>query len=78
MEQLDDEQHLAISFQRIAKVAVVLARNLIMFLLHSSQEYFENLVNKIKLFANEIYDPKYNRRETSIARIHRFLLEGGT
>jgi hypothetical protein len=76
-EQLDDEQNLAISFQRIAKVAVVLARDFIMFLLHSSQEYFKILVNKIKLFANEIFDPNYNQRETSLARIHRLLLEGG-
>jgi len=78
MEQLNDEQHLAASFQRVAKVAVVLARDFILFLLHSSQENFENLVNKIKLFANEIFDPNYKKRETSLARIHRLLLEGET
>ena len=59
MEQLDEERHLAVSFQRVAKVAVVLARDFIVFLLHSSQENFDNLVDKIKLFANEIYDPNY-------------------
>jgi hypothetical protein len=37
MEQLDEEQHLAISFQRVAKVAVVLARDFIVFLLHSAK-----------------------------------------
>ncbi len=78
MEELDEEQQLAISFQRVAKVAVVLARDFIMFLLHSSREYFDNLVNKIKLFANEIFDPNYKKRETSLARIHRLLLEGKT
>jgi hypothetical protein len=31
-----------------------------------------------KLFANEIFDPNYKNRETSLARIHRLLLEGGT
>jgi hypothetical protein len=75
IEQLDDEQQLAISFQRVAKAAVVLARDFIMFLLNSSQEYFDNLVHKIKLFANEIFDPNYKKRETSLARIHRLLLE---
>ena len=78
MEELDDEQQLATSFQRVAKVAVVLARDFIMFLLHSSREYFNNLVDKIKLFANEIFDPNYKKRETSLARIHRLLLEGET
>lgn len=78
MEQLDEEQHLAISFQRVAKVAVVLARDFIVFLLHSAKENFKNLVDKIKLFANEIFDPNYKNRETSLARIHRLLLEGGT
>ena len=78
MEQLDEEQNLAVSFQRVAKVAVILARDFTMFLLHSSQEHFENLVNKIKLFANEIFDPNYKKRETSLARIHRLLLEGET
>lgn len=78
MEQLDEERHSAISFQRVAKVAVVLARDFIVFLLHSSQENYRNLVNKIKLFANEIYDPNYKKRETSLARIHRLLLEGET
>ncbi len=78
MEPLDEEQHLAISFQRVAKVAVVLASDFITFLLHASQENYRSLVNKIKLFANEIYDPNYKKRETSLARIHRLLVEGET
>ena len=78
MEELDEEQQLAMSFQRVAKIAVVLARDFIMFLLHSSREYFDNLVDKIKLFANDIFDPNYKKRETSLARIHRLLLEGET
>jgi IS4 transposase len=36
LEQLEDEQQLAASFQRVAKVAVVLAQDFIMFLLHSA------------------------------------------
>ena len=75
-EQLDDERQLAMSFQRVAKVAVVLAPEFIMFLLHSSQEKLYALVDKIKLFVNEMFDPNYKKRETSLARIHRLLLEG--
>jgi hypothetical protein len=77
-EQLDDKQKLAVSFQRGAKVAVVLAREFVMFLLHSSQEYFDDLVDKIKLFVDEMFDPNYKKRETSLARLHRLLLEGET
>ena len=78
MKELDEEQQLAMSFQRVAKVAVVLARDFIMFLLHSSREYFDDLVDKIKLFVNEIFDPNYKKRETSLAQIHKLLLEGET
>lgn len=75
-ETLAKDQKLAISFQRIAKVTVQLAPDFIKFLLNSSREYFYNLVQKIKLFANELFDPNYKHRETSLARIHR-LLENG-
>jgi IS4 transposase len=76
IEQLKEEQQLAISFQRVAKVAVVLARDFIIFLLNSSREHFDNLLHKIKLFANEIFDPNYKKRETSLMRINRLLSEG--
>ena len=71
-------QYIGSTSQRVAKVVVVLARDFIVFLLHSAKENFKNLVDKIKLVANEIFDPNYKNRETSLARIHRLLLEGGT
>jgi Transposase DDE domain len=76
IEQLEGEKKVAISFQRVAKVAVVLAGDFIRFLLNSSREHFDNLLHKIKLFANEIFDPNYKKRETSLMRINRLLLEG--
>ncbi len=72
---LDEEQQKAISFQRISKVAVVLSREFAMFLLNSSKEHLDRLLEKIKLFANEIFDPNYKHRETSLNRIYK-LLEG--
>ncbi len=74
-EQLNEDQLFAISFQRVAKVAVVLAKDFIVFLLHSSQENFDHLVKKIQLFAGEIFDPNYKKRETSLKRTHRLLQE---
>ena len=77
LEQVEEDQQLAMSFQRIAKIAVVLAGDFIRFLLNSSREHFDNLLHKIKLFANEMCDPNYKKRETSLMRINRLLLEGG-
>lgn len=76
IEQVEEGQQLAMSFQRVAKVAVVLARDFILFLLSSAQKHFDNLLHKIKLFANEMFDPNYKKRETSLMRINRLLLEG--
>ena len=76
IEQVEEGQQLAMSFQRVAKVAVMLARDFILFLLNSAQKHFDNLLHKIKLFANEMFDPNYKKRETSLMRINRLLLEG--
>ena len=51
IERLEEKKKWAISFQRVAKVAVVLAREFILFLLNSSREYIDNWLHKITLFA---------------------------
>lgn len=73
---LGQDQKLATSFQRILKVSVDLSSEFIRFLLNASKEHFYNLLQKIKLFSNEIFDPNYKHRETSLTRIHN-LLENG-
>ena len=75
-ECLGQDQKLATSFQRILKVSVDLSSEFIRFLLNASKEHFYNLLEKIKLFSNEIFDPNYKHRETSLTRIHN-LLENG-
>jgi len=75
---LDDDKQWAFSFQRVAKVAVLLARDFILFILNAARQYFDALLNKIKLFANELYDPNYKKRDTSLMFIKRILLEGKT
>lgn len=64
-ECLGQDQKLATSFQRILKVSVDLSSEFIKFLLNASKEHFYNLLEKIKLFSNEIFDPNYKHRETS-------------
>jgi hypothetical protein len=74
-DMLEEGKQWAISFQRVAKVAVLLSREFILFLLNPSREHLDNLLHKIKLFVDEIYDPNYRKRETSLMRIRRLLIE---
>jgi len=66
-------KQLAISVQRTAKIAALLASDFINFLVHGGKKNIEILANKIALFADEIFDPNYRHRESSLARIHRLL-----
>jgi hypothetical protein len=73
--ELTKVKQLAISVQRTAKVAVSLAGDFINFLISSSKKHAKILLNKILLFADEVFDPNYRHRETSLARINRLLEE---
>ena len=68
-KHINEEQKLAISFQRIAKVSVILAKNFLLFFTNPSKKYLEILIRKIILFSNEIFDPNYQKRKTSLARL---------
>ncbi len=69
IEHLDTQQQQSISFQRLAQVAVILRQEFILFLLNTSTRYKTRLIEKIILFSNEIYDPNYRRRSSSLGRI---------
>ena len=71
--ELNIEKKLAISFQRIAMVAVILSNEFIDFLVHSGKKYFSALIDKIKLFSNEIFDPNFNHRHTSLKKISKMI-----
>ncbi|MGK5094691.1 hypothetical protein WDW89_22105, partial [Deltaproteobacteria bacterium TL4] len=75
--KLNKEQQLAFSFQRISKIAVVLANDFVNFFLQSTKRAFDELVEKIRFFAKELFDPNYHHRETSLMRVNRELT-GGT
>jgi len=65
-DSLSDDQVLSLSFQRASKVSVVLAVHFINYLIKSSKKYFVELKSKIELFSNELYDPNYRKRNTSL------------
>ena len=75
MPKLTKVKQLAISVQRIAKVAVLLANDFFNFLVNGTQKYAQILRDKIILFSDEIFDPNCQHRESSLARVER-LLEG--
>lgn len=66
LSYLDPQQKQAISFQRIAKVAALLNQEFIRFLLSSSKKELDALLEKIVLFSDEIFDPNYRHRKTSM------------
>jgi len=73
--ELTKVERLAISVQRTAKMAVSIATDFVNFLITGSSDHAKILLDKILLFADEIFDPNYRHRETSLARINRLLEE---
>jgi hypothetical protein len=73
--QLTKVKQLAISVQRTAKIVVLLGADFFKFLVIGSKKYALILIDKIMLFANDLFDPNFRHRESSLARIMR-LIEG--
>lgn len=67
--QLTKVKQLAISVQRTAKIAVLLGNDFFNFLANDSDKYALILIDKIMLFANDIFDPNFLHRESSFARV---------
>jgi len=73
--ELNQVERLAVSVQRTAKVAVSIATYFVNFLITGSSNHAKFWLDKILLFADEIFDPNFRHRETSLARINRLLEE---
>lgn len=73
--QLTKVKQLAISVQRTAKIAVLLGTDFFNFLVDDSEKYALILIDKIMLFANDIFDPNFQHRDSSLARVI-LLIEG--
>lgn len=67
--QLTKVKQLAISVQRTAKIAVLLGPDFFNFLTNDSEKYELFLIDKIKLFANDIFDPNFRHRNSSLAQL---------
>jgi hypothetical protein len=71
LQYLTLEQKYAASFQRAAKITVHLSRNFLSFFLSESHHALDELIDKIKLLSDELFDPNYRTRESSLSRIGR-------
>lgn len=70
LHQKDDEQVRLPSLQRAGSVTVQVSHEFMRFLLSKTDRALATLKRKLKLFANELFDPNRNR-ETSMLRVLR-------
>ena len=68
---LCDEKKWAVSFQRASQIMVDLSRDFIYFLTSHVENAFSLLMKKITVFANELFDPNYRRRPTTLQKAHQ-------
>lgn len=70
---LSHQEQLAVSYQRLAKITVQLKQHFINFLLNDNEIYHKILYDKIRLFGDEIFDPNYKKRKSSMASLNESL-----
>ena len=71
--QLTKVKQLAVSVQRVAKIAVLIGDDFFNFLAGDSKKYAQILIAKIMLFTNDIFDPNFRHRESSLACVMRLI-----
>lgn len=74
IDEMDKQKKMAFSYQRVAKIAVVLADDFVRFLTTTSVKYLNILLGKIILLSNDLFDPNYKHRPTSVQRLSKELL----
>lgn len=74
MTNLEDEKQMHFSYQRAATFLIQISGELIDFILNRCRKTVEALQDVIKLFVNELFDPNYKNRESSLRRVMRLAL----
>jgi hypothetical protein len=75
IKELSEEERMAISFQRIHFIAVLLAKDFINFLTNRSKKFFTTLLNQIKLLSCEIFEKNYNKRHTTLKKLSESFMK---
>lgn len=69
------EKQMTPSFQRAGMIIVQCARDFIQFLISNSATTANALIDKLNLQKNEIFDPNWKKRETSLAQAMRLAAD---
>ncbi len=69
----DKEQKLAMSYQRATKVTNTIKEDLKRYFRERGKKAKALLFFKIRLFAQEMYDPNYKKRKNTLSRINTML-----
>lgn len=64
---LPEEKQKSISSQRAAMILVNLTRDLISFIISPLKKYRDSLKKRFKILINELYDPNYRKRDSTMA-----------
>jgi hypothetical protein len=67
---MDVQKQAAFSFQRAAMLLTHIGHSLFNFLMGKSRKHREQLEREIEAFADELFDPNYRNRESSLRRFH--------
>ena len=73
LSKLSEDKKFAISYQRISNVFVHISHYVIAFLFDACKNNLDLLLKNIKLFTNELFDPNYRNRKSSIAQLQDAL-----
>jgi hypothetical protein len=73
ISKLCEEKKFAVSYQRISNVFVNISHHVISFLLNNCRKNLDLLIKSIELFTNELFDPNYRKRKSSIAKLRDAL-----
>ena len=68
-EELNTEQKLAVSFQRVYMVTALLARQFTEYLASPSKKYLHALLEKIRLLSAEMFEKNYTKRPTTMMKL---------
>jgi hypothetical protein len=68
--QMDEQKQAAFSFQRAAMLLTHVGQSFFNFLMEEEQNYRKQLEAQLEAFANELFDPNYRNRETSLRRVY--------
>ncbi|MGK5090255.1 hypothetical protein WDW86_22125, partial [Bdellovibrionota bacterium FG-2] len=70
MEKIEDKR-ITVSLQRAGMLLVQVSQEFLSFVLIGTKRAGQPLIDRLRVFQRDLFDPNHNRRETSMARVTR-------